>query len=68
MTLTELRESIPLSIPELARRADIDAQTVRNAEEGKRVTARVARALAAALSEALGKPITAKDIEGLNFR
>ena len=33
MTLTELRESVPMSIPELAREARVDDQTVRNAEK-----------------------------------
>lgn len=68
MTLTELRESVPMSIPELARAAGVDDQTVRNAENGQRVSARVARLLAQALSEALGKTIQVRDIDGLQVR
>lgn len=68
MTLTEYRESIPMSVPELARRANVDAQTLRNAESGQRISARVARSIAEALSEALGRTITYRDIEGLDVR
>lgn len=68
MTLTEYRESIPMSVPELARRANVDAQTVRNAESGQRISARVARSIAEALSETLGRTITYRDISGLNVR
>lgn len=68
MTLTEWRESVPMSIPELARAAQVDDQTIRNAESGQRVTARVARSIAQALSEALGKPIQVRDIDGLQVR
>lgn len=68
MTLTELRESVPMSIPELARAAQVDDQTIRNAENGQRVTARVARAIAQALSDATGKTIQVRDIDGLQVR
>ena len=68
MTLTEYRESIPMSVPELARAAGIDPQTLRNAESGQRISARVARTIAEALSEALGRTITYRDIEGLDVR
>jgi DNA-binding XRE family transcriptional regulator len=68
MTLFEYRERALMSIPELARRANIDAQSVKNAEDGKRVQPRIARAIAAALSEALGETITPQDIDGLSIR
>jgi predicted transcriptional regulator len=68
MTLTELRESVPMSIPELAREAHCDDQTIRNAESGQRVTARIARNIASALSEALGRSIQVRDIDGLKVR
>ncbi len=68
MTLTELRESVPMSIPELARAAKVDDQTIRNAESGQRVTARVARAIAEALSQQLGRTIQVRDIDGLQVR
>lgn len=68
MTLTEYRESIPMSVPELARRANVDAQTIRNAESGQRISARVARNIAEALSEALGRTINYREIDGLDVR
>lgn len=68
MTLTEYRESIPMSVPELARRANVDAQTIRNAESGQRISARVARNIAEALSEAVGRTINYRDIDGLDVR
>ena len=68
MTLTEYRESIPMSIPELARRAGVDPQTIRNAESGQRISPRVAKGIAEALSAALGHEITYRDIEGLDVR
>ncbi len=49
MTLTELRESVPMNIPDLARASGVDAQTIRNAEAGQRIYARSARAIAEAL-------------------
>ncbi len=57
-----------MSVPELARAAGIDPQTLRNAESGQRISARVARTIAEALSEALGRTITYRDIEGLDVR
>lgn len=68
MTLTELRESVPINIPELARAAKLDDQTIRNAEKGRRVSVQTARAIAEALSTALGRTIQVRDIEGLKVR
>lgn len=68
MTLTEYREKLTWSIPELARKANIDDQTLRKAEQGGRISARVARQIAEALSEGHGQTITVQDIEGLNVR
>jgi transcriptional regulator with XRE-family HTH domain len=65
MTLTDLRESVPLNIPELARAAGVDAQTIRDAESGQRISVKSARALAQALSDALGRNIQVRDIVGL---
>lgn len=68
MTLTELRESVPINIPDLARAAGIDAQTIRNAEAGQRISARTAKAIADALSGLLGRTVHVKDIDGLKVR
>jgi DNA-binding XRE family transcriptional regulator len=68
MTLTELRESVPMGIPELARAAGVDDQTIRNAESGQRVNIKTARAIAQALSNALGRIIQVQDIDGLQVR
>ncbi len=68
MTLTELRESVPMNIPELARAAGVDDQTIRNAENGQRISVRTARAIAQALSQELGRTIRVQDIDGLQVR
>ncbi len=68
MTLTELRESVPMNIPELARAAGVDDMTIRNAESGQRISAKTARAIAEALSNALGRTIRVQDIDGLRVR
>ena len=68
MTLTELRESVPMGIPELARAAGVDDQTIRNAESGQRVNIKTARAIAQALSNALGRTIQVQDIDRLQVR
>ncbi len=68
MNLTELRESVPMGIPELARAAGVDDQTIRNAEAGQRINVRTARAIAQALSDALGRTIRVQEIEGLQVR
>ena len=68
MTLTQLRESVPMGIPELARAAGVDDQTIRNAESGQRINIRTARAIAEALTDALRRTIQVQDIEGLQVR
>ena len=68
MTLTELRESVPMSIAELARAASIDRQTILNAESGQRIYVKTARSIAEALTEALGRTIRVQDIDGLQVR
>lgn len=68
MTLIEYREQLVWSVSELARKAGVDDQTVRKAENGGRITTRVARQLAAALSEGFGRTIKVQDIEGLDVR
>lgn len=68
MTLTELRESVPMGVSELGKAAGVDAQTIRNAEAGQRIYAKTARQIAEALSEALGRTIRVQDIDGLQVR
>ncbi len=68
MTLTELRESVPMTISELAIKAGVSDQTIRNAEEGQRVSLQTARGIAQALSRELGRTIQVRDIDGLQVR
>ena len=68
MNLTEWRESVPMNIPELARAAGVDNQTIRNAEAGQRISVRTAKAIAQALSDALGRTIRVQDIDDLQVR
>ena len=68
MTLKELRESVPMNYSELGKAAGVDGQTIRNAENGQRINTSTARAIAAALSEALGRIIRVQDIDGLQVR
>jgi hypothetical protein len=57
-----------MGIPELARAAGVDDQTIRNAESGQRINVRTARAIAQALSNVLGRTIRVQEIEGLQVR
>jgi transcriptional regulator with XRE-family HTH domain len=57
-----------MNVPDLARAAGVDPQTIRNAESGQRISARTAKAIADALSAQLGRTIHVKDIEGLQVR
>lgn len=68
LTLTELRESVPINIPDLAGAAGLDSQTIRNAESGQRISARSAKAIADALSSLLKRPVRAQEIERLKVR
>jgi transcriptional regulator with XRE-family HTH domain len=68
MTLKELRESVPMSIQELATAAGVSNQTIRNAEEGQRISVQSARGIAQALSRELGRTIRVQDIDGLQVR
>lgn len=68
MTLEELRKSVPMSVQELATAAGVSNQTIRNAEEGQRISVQSARGIAQALSEALGRSIKVQDIDGLQVR
>jgi transcriptional regulator with XRE-family HTH domain len=68
MTLREYRESLGWSQAELARRAGLDVQSARRAEDGEQIQGRTANAIAQALSAALGRTIQIRDIDGLNVR
>lgn len=68
MTLAELRESVPINIPDLAKQAGLDPQTIRNAEAGRRISARSAKAIADALGVLLNKTIRVQEIQGLKVR
>jgi transcriptional regulator with XRE-family HTH domain len=68
MTLTEYRENLGWSRAELAREAKLDYQTVTKAENGEQITGRSARAIADALSKALGTNVKFQDIDGLSVR
>lgn len=68
MTLREYRELLTWSQADLARSAGLNNQTVSKAEAGDLIAAKSARAICEALSRALQRTITTKDIEGLNVR
>jgi transcriptional regulator with XRE-family HTH domain len=68
MTLRDYRGYLGWSAAELARRAGLDAQTVRRAEKGEPTFFHTAGAIATALSKGLGRTVRIEDIEGLNVR
>jgi transcriptional regulator with XRE-family HTH domain len=65
-SLRELRINLGWSQKDLAREAGVNTVITSNAENGKRITAVKAKALADALSKAYGREIRPLDIEGLN--
>jgi len=65
-TIVELRQGLGWTQSELARQARLTANTVRKAENGEPVAAGSAQAIAEALTNAYGRRILVKDIEGLN--
>lgn len=66
MTLLEYRRKLGWSLSELARRAGLDFNTTKRAENGEPVSSRTAMALARAISEGLNQTILPGDIDGLN--
>ncbi len=66
-TLREHRVNLGWSQTELAMRAGTSQSVVRRAEVGETITARIAKAIADALSKAYGQEIKPVDIEGLNI-
>ena len=66
--LTKYRARLFWSVSELAQKADVDVGSVKRAERGIRISGRVARQIAEALSEGYGRAIAVQDIEGLDVR
>jgi len=67
MTVEEYRMTLAWPAAELARRAKIAPQTVARMESGEPVRAHIAAAVAKALSEALDRTITIRDLDGVNI-
>ena len=65
-TLEEYRRQCGWSLTKLAREAEVDINTVRNALAGRSISATTAGKLADAISEKLGRRIPADSIEELN--
>ena len=66
MTIEGYRRRLGWSQRELARRARLDYNTVRKAENGEPVAGRTAFSIAEAFAEALGERVLVENIEGLN--
>jgi transcriptional regulator with XRE-family HTH domain len=67
MTITDYRLMLAWSLKDLADRAGLTYQTVSRMEKGKPSRDYNVAAVARALSEGLGRTITVKDLEGVNF-
>ncbi|MBA2288560.1 MAG: helix-turn-helix transcriptional regulator [Ktedonobacteraceae bacterium] len=65
-TVVELRRDLGWSQNELARRSRLNANTVRKAENGEPISGQTANAIVEAFSEAFGKRMLVRDIDGLN--
>ncbi len=67
-TLRQIRESNYISRRTLAKAAGVSESTIVRMERGEKHTTReVAESVLAALSEQIGRKITANDVEGLNL-
>lgn len=66
MTLKDLRVNAGLTRKMLSEKSGVDAGTISRVERGAKVGAVKAKAIADALSVALGREIMVTDIEGLN--
>ncbi|MBA2681341.1 MAG: helix-turn-helix transcriptional regulator [Ktedonobacteraceae bacterium] len=66
-TLRTYRIDLGWSLRKLAQEAGISHQVAKRAEDGGLIQASTAKALADALSRALGQEIRPSDIEGLNI-
>jgi predicted transcriptional regulator len=67
MTVEEYRISLGWTAAELGRRSGLSARTIARVENGEAVYAPTVGAIARALSEALGRVITIRDIDGVNI-
>jgi transcriptional regulator with XRE-family HTH domain len=68
MTIEEYRIQLGWSLAELARRANIDVNTLKRAIAGETIFKHTAGAIASALSQGLGQRITYQDLEGVNVK
>lgn len=66
MTLEEYRNELGWSQAELARNAGISNPSVSKAERGEAINGRTANLICRALSRALGRQVTIRDVIGLN--
>lgn len=64
MTLAEYRDQLAWSQAELARKAGISAPTVSKAERGDAINGKSANRICNALSQALGRTISVRDVKG----
>lgn len=67
-TLKDLRINLGWSQSDLAKAANISKFVASQAENGQRISAKMAKAIADAFSSAYGREIKPSDIEGLNVR
>ena len=68
MTIEDYRIRLGWSQAELARKADIDINTLKRAISGQSIYKHTAGAIASALSQGLGYEITYKDLDRVNVR
>lgn len=66
MNLDQWRKACGWSKKEMARRADMDFNTLNKAFNGESVSMRTVKKLAEAISKELGQAVRIQDIEGLN--
>lgn len=67
VTIRDYRIALGWSLGELARRSGLTYQTISRIEQGKFARLHTAGAIARALSEGMGKPITIRDLEDIRI-